>query len=95
MMVFRLSRQSRLPLLLEEDEKHTLETLEAQGRWSEVSDYEDELRADLDSMKEIEIEAFSLEELYLALNLFDPHAKFLIDFIGRTILIMDSGVNSV
>ena len=95
MMVFRLSRQSKLPLLLEVEEKHTIETLEAQGRWSEVSDYEDELRADLDSLKEIEIEAHTLEELYLALDLFEPDAKFIIDFKKRTILIIDQGMGEI
>lgn len=92
-MIFRLFRASGMPLVLEDEEIHTLETLDAQGRWEELSDYEKELR-DSGDIKEIKLEANSLVELRFALEAIDNRNQFLIDFERMIIMIQDQGRDS-
>lgn len=89
-MTFRLFRASGLPLLLEPEEVHTLKTLDAQGRWTELSEYERELR-DNEDVKEINIEADNLNELKFVLEGFDSENRFVIDFKFMIIQIEDLG----
>lgn len=89
-MTFRLIRSSGLPLLLEEEEVHTLKTLDAQGRWTELSEYERELR-DNDDIKELQIDADNLNELKFVLQGFDSENRFTIDFELMIIQIEDLG----
>jgi len=89
-MIFRLFRDSGLPILLEEDEAHTIKTLEAQGRWDELDYFYDELKHQ-DGLKEIAIEADTMEELKLFLTTIDDTFEFRINFEKKIIAIMDAG----
>lgn len=92
-MIFRVFRASGMPLMLEEDEVHALATLDAQGRWEELTHYEKELR-DSDDLKEIRIEAENLKELRFALEAIDSHNRFTLDFENMIIEIQDQGRDS-
>lgn len=89
-MTFRLTRSSRLPVMLEPDEIHMMQTLELQGRWIELEDYEKELREG-DGLKSLNIEIDKLEELKMFLTTIEPCITFLIDFENMYITIMDTG----
>lgn len=89
-MVFRLFRDSGLPIVLDEDEAHVIKTLEAQGRWSELDNYYAELK-ESDGLKEIMIEADTMEELKLFLTTIDDNFEFRINFGKKFIAIMDAG----
>jgi hypothetical protein len=89
-MIFKLFRDSGLPIALDEEEAHTIKTLEAQGRWSELDNYYAELK-NLDGLKEIIIEADTLEELKLFLTTLDDNFEFRINFGKKYIAIMDGG----
>lgn len=89
-MIFRLFRDSGLPILLDEDESHTIKTLEAQGRWDELDNYYHELKQ-ADGLKEITIEADTMEELKLFLTTIDDTFEFRINFEKKFIAIMDAG----
>jgi hypothetical protein len=89
-MIFRLFRDSGLPILLEEDEAHTIKTLEAQGRWSELDNYYEELK-NQDGLKEITIEANTIEELKFFLTTIDDTFEFRINFEKKYVAIMDGG----
>ena len=89
-MIFRVFRASGLPLVLEEEELHTIKTLEAQGRWTELDDLQHDLRKNED-LKEIKIEAHSLGELKFFLEAIDNEHEFVIDFKRMIIIIQDQG----
>lgn len=89
-MIFKLSRVSGLPIVLDEDEAHTIKTLEAQGRWAELDDMYDQLRKS-DDLKEISIEADTMEELKLFLTTLEDNFEFIINFERKTIRIADQG----
>lgn len=89
-MVFRLFRDSGLPIVLDEEESHAIKTLEAQGRWSELDIIYDELKKS-DDLKEIRIEAESMEELKLFLTTIDDTFEFRINFEKKYIAIEDAG----
>jgi hypothetical protein len=89
-MIFKLSRESGLPIMLEEEEIHCIKTLEVQGRWTEVEDYCKELR-DSDDLKVITIEATTIEELKLFLTTLDDANRFIINFETKTIIVEDGG----
>jgi hypothetical protein len=91
-MIFKLSRESGLPIVMEEDEVHTIKTLEAQGRWTEVEDYCKELRQGED-LKVISIEADTMEELKLFLTTLEDDYNFIINFKHKTIVIEDGGTD--
>lgn len=92
-MTFRLFRASGLPLILEEEEIHTIKTLDAQGRWEELSHYERELR-DNGDLTELNIEANDLGELKFFLESIDKENRFTIDFERMLIEIQDQGRDS-
>lgn len=89
-MVFRLFRDSGLPIVLDEDETHTIQTLEIQGRWTELDDLYSELK-NSDDLKEISFEAHTMEELMLFLTTIDNHFDYRINFEKKYIAIMDGG----
>lgn len=89
-MIFKLFRDSGLPILLEEDEAHTIKTLEAQGRYTELDDYYADLK-NQDGLKEITIEANTLEELKFFLTTIDNTFEFRINFEHKYVAIMDGG----
>lgn len=89
-MIFRVFRASRLPLALEDEEVHILNTLEAQGRWVEFEDYQDELK-DADGLMEIIIDVQEVEELKFILTAIDETHSFVIDFERKFIEIQDIG----
>lgn len=89
-MIFRLSRDSGLPIALEEDEAHVIKTLEAQGRWDELENYIAELR-DSDGLKVLAVEADTIEELKFFLTTIDNNFEFIINFEKKTIRIADQG----
>jgi len=89
-MIFRLFRESGLPLILEEEEVHTIKTLEAQGRWTELDDLYHDLRKS-DDLKEMRVEANSLGELRFCLEAIDDEHDFIIDFKRMLIIIQDQG----
>ena len=89
-MTFRLSRESGLPIVMEEDEIHTINTLEAQGRWTEVEDYCKELR-DGEDLKTLIIEVDTIEELMLFLTTLEDNYSFIVNFKHKTIIIEDGG----
>lgn len=92
-MIFRLFRDSGLPILLEEEEAHTIKTLEAQGRWSELDIVLHDLK-NSDDLKEIKIEAHTMEELQLILITIDNGHDFRINFEKKFVAIMDQGRDS-
>jgi hypothetical protein len=92
-MVFRLFRDSGLPIILEKEETHTIKTLDVQGRWTELDDYYAELKNSGD-LTEIMIEADSMEELKLFLTTIDDTFEFRINFAKKFIAIMDQGRDS-
>ena len=83
-----------MPILLEEEEIHTLETLDSQGRWDELADYEKELRSGDDDLKELRVEADNIQELKFVLQAIDTRHQFIIDFEKMLIIIDDSGRDS-
>lgn len=89
-MIFKLSRASGLPIVLEEDEVQEINRLEAQGRWTELDELHTTLRQSED-LKEIRIETSSLGELRFLLEAIDDEHDFLIDFKRLLIIIQDQG----
>jgi hypothetical protein len=89
-MIFKVSRASRLPLALEEEELHHMFTLELQGRWVELDDYITELKKQ-DGPLNMFFECHSLVDLKIFLQTIDPNNKYTLDFQEMTILIEDGG----
>lgn len=89
-MIFKLSRASGLPIVLEEDEVQEIKRLENQGRWTELDELHTMLRQSED-LKEIRIETSSLGELRFLLEAIDDEHDFLIDFKRMLIIIQDQG----
>src|SRR5690349_4322829 len=91
LMIFNVRRASYFPLVLEMEEQHILDTLEAGERWTELEDYEKQLRHS-DGMKELKVECEKLEELLVFLNsIGNPLSSMTINFSRKTIVINDVG----
>jgi hypothetical protein len=89
-MIFRVSRASRMPLVLEEEELHYMFTLELQGRWVELDDYIKELK-EQDGPLEMLFECHTLADLKIFLTTVDPNNQYTLDFQQMSILIEDGG----
>lgn len=89
-MTFKFRRASGLPILLEPQELHAMETLQAQGRWEELDDYEHELRSE-DNLCTLLVEVGKIDELeYFIKSLYDTHPVKL-NFDTKEALILDVG----
>lgn len=89
-MIFTVTRASGLPLMLEPEEVIELGTLDVQGRWIELEDYEKQLREG-DGLVSLMIEVHRVEELKIFLTTVDPNNTVTIDFNRMTIVIDDGG----
>lgn len=90
-MIFNVRRASYFPIVLEMEEQHTLDTLEDQGRWAELEDYEATLRHS-DALKEIKVECEKLEELLIFINSINSGlCSLTINFVKKSIVIEDQG----
>lgn len=90
-MIFTVRRASGFPIVLEMEEQHALDTLEEQGRWVELEDYEKTLRQS-DALKELKIETEKLEELLVFLNsIGNPLSSMRINFQKKLLVIEDQG----
>lgn len=90
-MIFNVRRASGFPIILEMEEQHSLDTLEAQGRWQELEEMERTLRQS-DALKELKIETEKLEELLVFMNsIGNPLSSFTINFAKKTLIIQDQG----
>lgn len=90
-MIFNVRRASGFPIVLEMEEQHALDTLEEQGRWSELEEMERLLRQS-DALKELKIETEKLEELLIFLNsIGNPLSSLTINFSRKTVVIEDQG----
>lgn len=89
-MIFTVRRASYFPIILEPEEQHTLETLDEQGRWVELEDYEETLRKS-DNLKEISVQTEKYEELILFLDSINHKGPITINFEKKTIVIEDNG----
>ena len=90
-MIFKVSRASKLPLVLEEEELHAMLTLELQGRWVELDDYIKEIKQQDSSATDMFFECHSLADLKIFLTTIDPNNQYTLDFQQMTILIEDGG----
>ncbi len=91
-MIFDVRRASYFPIILEPEEQHTLDTLEEQGRWAELEDYERTLRQS-DVLKEIKVETERLDEIMLFLNSIHHTGPITINFEKNLIILEDNGDN--
>jgi len=90
-MIFNVRRASFFPIVLEMEEQHILDTLEAAERWTELEDYERSLRHS-DALKEVKVECEKLEELLVFLNsIGNPLSSLTVNFAKKTIVINDLG----
>lgn len=89
-MIFRVSRASKMPLVLEEEEIHAMLTLELQGRWIELDDYIKEIKQQ-DGATEMFFECHMLADLKIFLTTVDPNNQYTLDFEQMSIIIEDGG----
>lgn len=90
-MIFNVRRASGFPICLEPEEQHCLNTLEEQGRWLELEEYERTLRHS-DALKDLKIQTEKLEELLVFINsIGDSLNSLRINFAKKEIVIEDQG----
>lgn len=89
-MILNVRRSSGFPLILEDSQLATLDVLEQEGLYSQLEDYERELRHS-DELKEVKIEATKLEEVLMFLNSLNHNGPITIDFRRSLVVIEDNG----
>lgn len=89
-MILNVRRRSGFPIALEDSEIYTLEQLERDELYTQLEDYERELRQRED-LKEIKVQCTKLDEILIFVQSLHHYGPVIFDFTRSLVILDDVG----
>ena len=90
-MILSVRRSSGFPILMTPEELSTLDYLEREGLYTQLEDYEKQLRRTDEALHELKVEATKLDEVVFFLQSLNCSDPITIDFRRGLVIIEDAG----